>query len=48
MQKTKEGYAWLYWDCRRQRSDGYWFTLLGNHEIDRAIKQLNSAAALKM
>lgn len=48
MGRNREGYAWLYWDCRRQRSDGYWFTILGNHEIDRAIKQLNSAAALKM
>lgn len=48
MKRTKEGYAWLYWDCRRQGSDGYYFTILGNHEIDRAIKQLNSAAALKM
>jgi hypothetical protein len=46
--RTKEGYAWLYWDCRRQSRDGYWFTILGNHEIDRAIQSLSSAAALKM
>jgi len=46
--RTQEGYAWLYWDCRRQSRDGYWFTMLGNHEIDRAIGSLSSAAALKM
>lgn len=46
--RTQEGHAWLYWDCRRQKADGYWFTILGNHEIDRAIQQLSSAAALKM
>ena len=46
--RTQEGHAWLYWDCRRQSRDGYWFTMLGNHEIDRAIGSLSSAAALKM
>ena len=48
MRKAKEGHAWLYWDCRKKSSEGYWFVMISVEEIDRAIKELSSAGALKM
>jgi len=48
MRKSKEGHAWLYWDCRKKNTPGYWFVMISVEEIDRAIKELSSAGALKV
>ena len=48
MRKTRQGHAWIYWDCRRKDTEGYWFVMISASEIDRAIKELSSAGALKV
>jgi len=48
MRKNHQGHAWCYWDCRRKGSGGYWFIMISNEEIDRAIQELTTAGALKL
>tara|TARA_R100000655_G_scaffold109751_2_gene165283 strand:- start:4337 stop:5509 length:1173 start_codon:yes stop_codon:yes gene_type:complete len=48
MRKNHQGHAWCYWDCRRKGSGGYWFIMMSNEEIDRAIQELTTAGALKL
>lgn len=48
MRRTQQGHAWIYWDCRRKDTEGYWFVMISASEIDRAIKELSSAGALKV